>query len=266
VATSSAVNAVGSAAPDAAAPDAEAVSARRVSTERCTPTSCDYRTEACCEADPNRMLSGCVKKSKMPNPDSNGHKCYGELGNDWIGIECLTTEDCPAGLSCCIAAEITHCAAECEEHEACVLERPTTCHAGSKCVASSSRSGGSCVVASPGARCGATRCSGAKPACRYDLKKRRGECIALTPEGNWPDGSMKADVALMQCGGPSDCAGERCCTGGPLVMTECSGMCMSGIDVCETVQDCPYFLGPPTGCTADAGGPAFLKTCDYASQ
>jgi hypothetical protein len=46
-------------------------------------------------------------------------------------------------------------------------------------------------------------------------------------------------------------------------MTECTGMCMSGIDVCETVRDCPVFLGPPTGCEAAPEGPAFLKTCSY---
>jgi hypothetical protein len=205
-------------------------------------------------------MTGCVKKALKPA--DKGHKCYGEFAEDWIGIECLTSEDCPRGLRCCDAGSINHCSTECENHEVCVPGRAETCHAGSNCEKSGSRSGGDCVVASPGVKCGVTRCSGAKPACRYNQKKRRGECIALTADGGWPEGSFEEGFTLMRCAGPADCAGERCC-GGPLPMTECTGMCVNGIDVCETVRDCPVFLGPPTGCEADPEGPAFLKTCQY---
>jgi hypothetical protein len=47
-------------------------------------------------------------------------------------------------------------------------------------------------------------------------------------------------------------------------MTECAGECTSGIDVCDTVADCPVFVGPPVGCEAAPEGPPFLKTCRYA--
>ena len=59
---------------------------------------------------------------------------------DWIGIDCLTSADCQAGLRCCAFAELTHCAAECEESEACVPGLTESCHAGSRCEASDSRS------------------------------------------------------------------------------------------------------------------------------
>lgn len=240
---------------------------RHVSNAPCQPTSCDYRTETCCEAEINVSMTGCVKKSEKPNPP-NGQKCSGaEFTEDRIGIECLTSEDCGKGLRCCKSSELTHCAAECDEHEACVPNRAGTCHAGSKCEASSARSGGECVVAEPGVTCGKVRCSGEKAGCRYDRKKKRGECIALLPGGNWPDAPAPGtDVALMRCTSPKDCAGERCCTGGPMPMTDCSGQCMSGIDVCETVNDCPDFIGPPTGCTAAPEGPPFLKTCQYGAS
>lgn len=207
-------------------------------------------------------MSGCVSKAKRTG--DSGFKCYGELAKDWIGIECLTTLDCPEKHRCCATGEVNHCALECEDHEACVPGGPETCHAGSKCRPSDTRSGGDCVVASPGVKCGAVRCSGAKPACRYDSKKRRAECIALTEDGYFPESAFAEVAALLRCAAPSDCAGERCCTGGPLPMTECTGMCKSGIDVCETVRDCPDFVGPATGCAADPSGPPFLKTCEYA--
>jgi hypothetical protein len=38
---------------------------------------------------------------------------------------------------------------------------------------------------------------------------------------------------------------------------------MSGIDVCDTVSDCPHFIGPPVGCEADPDVLPFLKTCRY---
>jgi hypothetical protein len=137
---------------------------------------------------------------------------------------------------------------------------------GSRCAASSSRSGGSCVVASPGTACGTLRCGADKPGCRYDRKQRRGECVAVGDAGDWSESVMSSlddHTALLRCASPKDCAGERCCTGGPLPMTACAGSCMSGIDVCDTIADCPEFLGPPTGCEADPAHPQFLKTCRY---
>jgi hypothetical protein len=110
------------------------------------------------------------------------------------------------------------------------------------------------------------RCSGDKPGCRWNRKKRRGECVAVSDTGAWPEGVMSSlddHTALLRCASPKDCAGERCCTGGPLPMTYCGGSCMSGIDVCDTIADCPEFLGQPTGCDANPEHPPFLKTCRY---
>jgi hypothetical protein len=188
-------------------------------------------------------------------------------------VECLNSEDCSEDLRCC-AAEVAgtglnRCAVECEAAEACTPGHKKTCHREARCEPNSStRSGGYCAVASPSVVCGAQRCSGNTPGCRYDRKTGKGECVALSPGGGWPDDPahpMSADLALLRCASPDDCAGERCCTGGPLPMTQCTGMCMSGIDVCDTVQDCPHFIGPPTGCEADPEGPPFLKTCRYGA-
>ena len=211
-------------------------------------------------------MTGCVSKAKMPA--DRGHTCYGDPNGDWVGIECLSTEHCAKGLTCCAFINempANHCSVECDEHEACVPGAKATCHAGSRCEPTeNTSSGGVCLVASPGTACGKLRCSGDKPACHYDKKRQRGECIALTPDGGWPDDRpMSQDIAPLKCASPRDCGGERCCIGGPLGMTECTGSCTSGIDVCDTVKDCPDFVGPPTGCRPDPGGAPFVKTCVY---
>jgi hypothetical protein len=236
----------------------------------CGPSSCDYARDTCCESEPQRLKSGCVSKTAMPDPGAGqkGHKCYGALANDWIGIECLSSADCPEGVRCCATEGdpgLNHCANECEAHEACVPTGPRTCHAGSTCSPSAaSRSGGVCLVESPGVQCGKQRCGGKTPACHYDRKTRRADCISVPADGALPeDVPLNEGSALLHCASPSDCASERCCTSGPLPITVCSGMCTSGIDVCSSLADCPEFLGPPIACKADPDGPPFLKTCRY---
>jgi hypothetical protein len=259
-----------SAAPAAPSPPVSAaVPARQVREAPCGTSSCDYRTEICCETDRGRLMTGCQKRLPPAEAAAFGQKCYGEFSADWLGIGCLSSQDCEAGTKCCAFGELTYCGASCEEHEACVPGQPETCHAGSRCEAAGYRSGGACFVASPSTACGKTRCGGDEAGCRYDWKKQRGECFALGPHRSWPESALSSlsdAIALMQCASPKDCAGERCCAGGPLPMTECSGQCMSGIDVCDTIADCPVFVGPPTGCDADPLGPPFLKTCRYAAS
>jgi hypothetical protein len=124
----------------------------------------------------------------------------------------------------------------------------------------------SAPVGASGTACGDVRCSGKRAGCRYERSKRHGECVPLDQNGDWPESVMSSlgdDTALLRCASPKDCPGKRCCTGGPLPMTECTEECMSGIDVCDTVADCPVFIGAPTGCDADPAGPSFLKTCRY---
>jgi hypothetical protein len=215
-------------------------------------------------------MSGCQKKVTAREAVERGQRCSEQFSADLIGIDCLDTRDCQSGLTCCsFGDQLTHCAMSCLEHEACAPDRADACHAGSRCEESDSRSGGVCVVASPSVTCGAERCSGKKAGCRYDWPKRRGECVSLDAGGAWPESvivTLKEGIALFRCTSPKDCAGERCCAGGPLPMTECSGECTSGIDVCDTVADCPVFVGPPVGCEADADGPPFFKTCRYAME
>jgi hypothetical protein len=237
---------------------------------RCEVSSCDYARETCCESGPDRVMSGCQKKVTASETAERGQRCSEQFAADYIGIDCLDTKDCPSGLTCCaVGDQITHCATSCMEHEACSLHRADACHAGSRCEASDTRSGGICLVASPSVRCGAERCGGTTAGCRYDWSKQRGDCVALGAGGAWPESvfaTLTSSTALLQCTSPKDCGGERCCAGGPMPMTECSGECTSGIDVCDTVRDCPVFVGPPVGCKADAEGPPFLKTCRYAAQ
>ena len=239
----------------------------------CTPTSCNYENQACCESEPDRTERACVPKSAMPDPRGGSQRCYPMREQDWMGIECLSSAQCPTGLRCCNAGfepGITVCAAECQDREACVPDGSATCHPGSHCKPTpDTRSGGSCVVASPGVECGQRRCSGNAPACRYNRKTGRSKCLALNSDGSWPDDPAwppSDDLLLLECASPKDCPGERCCIGGPLAMSLCTGSCTTGIDVCDTVEDCPAFVGPPVGCESDPEGPAFLKYCRYRSH
>jgi hypothetical protein len=119
------------------------------------------------------------------------------------------------------------------------------------------------VVTNPSVECGGKRCSGDKPACRWRSDKRSAHCVA---ENAYPeeDETEVGHSPYMECASPRDCAGERCCASGPVPMVACDGACTSGIDVCDTIADCPVFLGPPIGCAADPKGAPFLKTCRYA--
>jgi hypothetical protein len=237
---------------------------------RCEVSSCDYASETCCESGPDRLMSGCQKKVTASEAAEREQRCSQQFSADYIGIDCLDTKDCQSGLTCCaFGDQITHCATSCVEHEACTPDRADACHAGSRCEPFGTRSGGVCLVASPGVRCGTERCGGSKAGCRYDSSKGRGDCVSVEADGGWSEGviaTLSSGVALLRCTSPKDCAGERCCAGGPLPMTECSGECTSGIDACDTVGDCPVFLGPPVGCEADPEGPPFLKTCRYATK
>lgn len=125
------------------------------------------------------------------------------------------------------------------------------------------------MVAAPSVVCDGQRCSGAKPACHWQRGVRRGECVAVGPTGGRTEevtNQLSERSVLMECASPKDCAGERCCAAGPLPMTSCSGSCTSGIDVCDSIRDCPNFIGPPIGCEAEPDGPPFLKTCRYRSN
>lgn len=117
----------------------------------------------------------------------------------------------------------------------------------------------------PGTFCGDRQCTGETPGCRFDRSKGASECLPLDGDA-WPEAAFTAGGALLRCASPKDCPGKACCTGGPLPMTECATDCMSGVDVCDTVEDCPYFVGPPTGCAAHPNNPPFLKTCQYEAQ
>ena len=184
--------------------------------------------------------------------------------------ECRTSADCKAPARCCSNGfqPVNRCTTSCDDHEACSPEsRANTCHAATSCVRNvDSHSGGVCRVAEPSVRCGDRRCTGDEPACYWPRATRRGECVAVGPEGGWTEelaNRMSGTEMFLECASPADCAGERCCTNGPMPMTSCAGTCASGIDVCDTISDCPTFLGPATGCAADADGPPFLKTCRY---
>ena len=97
------------------------------------------------------------------------------------------------------------------------------------------------------------------------MRSGTGQCLALD-NGSWPSSVFEGGdgFALLQCASPKDCGGERCCIGGPLAMTACAGSCTSGVDVCDSVADCPNFVGPPIGCEPDPDGPPFVKLCRYA--
>jgi hypothetical protein len=235
----------------------------------CDASSCNYKTETCCESVTERQMTGCVNKALAP-PDKY-HRCYGPLAKDAIGIECLTSADCPSGQSCCgypvDESAVNHCAAKCDVAVACTPDQPGSCRAGFRCKPSSrSRSGGICVVKAPRTACGNQTCSGATPVCCYDMKTKSGKCIPPSPEGVPeldPACPLSGDTAILQCTTPADCGGEDCCAGGPFAVTSCGGeRCMSGIQTCGKISDCPEFLGPPTGCRADPDL-AFLKICRY---
>ena len=241
------------------------------SSARCGPSSCAYASEACCEAeDDMRQMTGCVKKALAPA--DKGHRCYGERSKDWMGIECRTSAECPSSQSCCAVSDetlgFTHCAAQCEESVACVPGAAHGCREGFRCQpVPSSRSGGVCVVDPPRTACGDQVCTGATPACCYDAKTKQARCVAVKPESHTVDDPvcpLNDDTAFLQCTTPAECGGEHCCTAGPVDRTSCSGMCMTGIWTCSTIQDCPEFVGPPTGCVQHPKVP-FLKVCDYQS-
>jgi hypothetical protein len=183
--------------------------------------------------------------------------------------ECSSSLDCARPARCCSngVEAVNRCISDCQDHEACVPTASNSCHAGSRCQPdSSSHSGGACRVAAPSVDCGSQRCSGDRPACHWQRAARHGACVAVGPAGGWTEElahGLSEGSVFLECSSPKDCAGERCCASGPMPVTACSGGCTSGIDVCDTVADCPNFLGPPTGCAADAEGPPFLKTCRY---
>jgi hypothetical protein len=248
----------------------ETSAAAPVAAGRCDVKSCNYREQTCCEAESDRHMTGCVSKKGMSD---NAHKCYGALEKDWIGIECLTSADCSNNELCCASGfEVTfnHCAAECEIHEACMPSLGGTggCRKGFNCEpVSEARSGGVCLFESPQTACGKLRCSGATPDCCYDLKKKSGRCTAPLPDRGQPESQCPYEHnAYLACTTPADCGGEHCCLAGPVIDTQCSGMCMSGGWACGSLKDCPDFIGPAIACEADPEYPPFLKTCKYRSS
>lgn len=227
----------------------------------CTPASCDYREEVCCEYDLSRM-TGCVRKDAVESFETR--TCHAR-GSDRITVECGHSKDCPGGESCCINDSGTvHCAPECEASRVCQPGPSAACPPGARCEPTpASRSAGVCVEANPSVQCGNERCSGETPVCLFDNAGNTRECLAR--EDDWISRlEHVGSPFLLNCASPRDCAGVRCCTGGPM-MTECRGMCTSGIDVCDTVADCPEFLGPPVGCEHDPYYPPFIKTCRYGT-
>lgn len=201
----------------------------------CDATSCDYRTETCCEsAGMGNRMTGCVSKTLAPS--DNGHRCYGPYTQDRIGIECLSSADCPNRQSCCAYPDVhlgpSHCAEQCEVSVACVPGDPAGCRAGFRCHADRrSRSGGMCLVERPTTSCGGSVCTGATPGCCYDASTKQARCVAITAETHSDDDSGCArteHTTLLQCTSPADCGGEHGCTAGGILDTSSSGMCMSG--------------------------------------
>jgi hypothetical protein len=187
-------------------------------------------------------------------------------------VECRSTADCAKGLRCCTDpigdTQASICQPDCDAHEACVPGSSASCSGALACQAvPGTRAGGYCMAAAPSVACGGTRCSGKKPGCCHSLSNRREHCIAVTAGRDAPADrgcDPGPDNFVILCRSPADCGGEHCCTHGFYPITACEGACATGIDVCATIADCPYFGGPPTGCSVDPDGLPGVKICRYA--
>lgn len=189
--------------------------------------------------------ASCVRfKNKEPKCVSKTEADeYSRGGSDEDSVvACDDNSDCQTGERCCAGQywggtgpHMHLCEKEaCAEAIACVV--PSDCPAGLACHQGDTGDG-HCEVASPGAQCGATRCSGATPACCWNNETEAGQCIADPGYGNVCASEAEQ---LVRCRGTRDCGGYSCC----LMMlnrTQCWGTCPGtslGV-ACETMADCP---------------------------
>lgn len=253
---------------DAAADDGERAPGAAAGRIRCGSATCSAQTQVCC-ADANGNGLRCESRSADPNQpeckdDELAKYCddRSDCGHDAV---CCRTYDCSGGCPPKLECERSRC--EVEMAEACL--GPGGCSAEFECRISADSEHGYCALARPGVDCGAARCAGDRPVCRWDGAARGGTCIAGVPQEL---GEPNDDVAYLACASAKDCAGYTCgkMADMPYRVYQCAAPGFAGDRfspiLCARIEDCPKHWGrEATGCepAPDGVAPAFLRVCAY---
>lgn len=179
---------------------------------------------------------------------------------------CDDGTDCPWGKTCCrsfaSAAEAFVCTTRDFDCSIEVCEE-----GGARCPPGMACRDRVCQPANiPGAKCGAKRCGGAAPICRWE--KGRGECVTgEQAQALMSEVMSGGDHALLRCTRNADCgAGFHCCTGGAMgaAVSFCTLNCdqANTMAYCDTVADCPKMPGLKVSCQKPGIDlPAWSKVC-----
>lgn len=235
----------------------------------CGDRSCDLATEVCCESEV-RGIAQCVGK-----PAKDQSACD-QIAEGIFERHCDEKADCPGKQSCCLT---WGCSGGCPPIAVCSdvpclhgqVEQCLpggACSPGFRCNASAGGRPGACVYEKAGVACGKQRCSGERPVCCWNAKKRAGECARSC--GEEPD----EDRWALQCTTPDDCGGYPCAnaTVTPLQFSTCMGDYdvpdRSSVVFCRKLADCPTMnmLGKPKACLPDPRFPGNAKTCRFAGS
>lgn len=256
--------------PAAATPGPAPASSAQPSAQRsgliaCGDVECRVGVESCVLA--TGAAARCVAQT-FERPEITG-------GEEGVIVFCDDARDCGADEQCCLGSFWggtgplgTGCVKErCPDRIVC---GPTgSCPAGLSCGARSGEQPRTCEPAAPGVACGATRCTGAAPACCWNDAASAGRCVGGSNE-------CGTDDVVLACRNRTDCGGYLCCAGmlgNSFCLSTCPGAAV-GVR-CDTLSDCPSEGPGPGGmlqrytrcetqyCTGDdCWGPDGWARCD----